>query len=216
MLFTNVVSVLFAGLAAAAPLEGNEAAAFEIDTRQVINPDLKILSTPVVSGTGCPPGTGHVIFDKDFQAFTVSFDKYEVTTGPAPLVPSNSVKGCRITIHLGYTKGLTFSVLTTDLEGFYNLEQGVRGKAVTDFSFTGGVGKPRWQHNFGPGDGQFDLHADPTLIVNSPCGSGSAIMNINTAISLSPLAPQPKKGLITASNIDGVLRQKFHIKWRKC
>lgn len=107
MLFTTVVSAVLAGLAVAAPLEDHEPSYFEIDGRTVINPNLKILTTPVVSGTGCPPGTGHVIFDKDFQAFTVSFDKYEVTTGPAPLGPSNSIKGCRISLHLGYTKGLT-------------------------------------------------------------------------------------------------------------
>jgi hypothetical protein len=75
----------------------------------------------------------------------------------------------------------------------------VTGKAITDFSFTGGFGRPKWQLNLnGPYD-TFSLHADPSLIVNSPCGAGSAILNINTQVALNPLAPGTKKGYIGVS-----------------
>ncbi|KAH0551160.1 hypothetical protein GP486_007504 [Trichoglossum hirsutum] len=210
--------LFFAVLAAAVPLETSEDVAFlESRAGPAIDPHLFIIDTPVTSGTGCPRGSASVVFDKDFQAFTVNFDKYQVQTGPAPLTGADSVKNCKVTLLVGFDKGYTFSVLTTDLEGFASLEPGVTGKAITEFSFTGGSGKPKWQLNFnGPFDDTFDLTADPNLIVSSPCGAGTATLNINTQVALNPLAPSSKKGLIGVSDLQGFLRQKFHIKWAKC
>jgi len=106
----------------------------------------------------------------------------------------------------------SFSVLDTDLSGFASLDANVTGKAITDFSFTGGSGRPRWQLDFkGPYDDAFNLKASPSLIVNSPCGAGTAILNINTQIALSPIAPSRRNGFI------GVRAPlNFCIKWSTC
>lgn len=215
MLFT-AVSLLLAGLVAAVPLETSEDVAF-LESRQAINPDVRILEKPVVNGNGCPSGSASVVFDKDLQAFSVNFDKYNVQTGPAPLKPSDSIKNCKVTVRVGFRKGYTFSVLDTDLTGYASLERGVSGKAITDFSFTGGSGRPKWTRNLhGPYDDSFNLHASPDLIINSPCGAGSAILNINTQITINPLAPSNKKGFIGVTDLQSVLRQKFHIRWTRC
>lgn len=212
----NTFTVLFAGLAAAAPLDDSS---IHLESRAgpAIDPHVYIIDKPVTSGTGCPSGKATVIFDKDFQAFSVNFDEYLVQTGPSPLKAADSIKNCKVTLHIGYDKGYTFSVLDTDMSGFASLENGVTGKAITDFSFTGGTGRPKWQLNFkGPFDDAFSLKAQPSLIVNSPCGAGTAILNINTQIALNPIAPSGKKGYIGVSDLQAFLRQKFHVKWARC
>ena len=108
MRFT-ALSLLFAGLATAAPLGTSEDVAF-LESRQ-ISPNLKILALPDPSGTGCPRGTASVVFDPWFQSFTINFDEYFVQTGPAPLKPSDSIKFCKVTVLVGFTKGLTFVAL---------------------------------------------------------------------------------------------------------
>ena len=106
----------------------------------------------------------------------------------------------------------SFSVLDTDLSGFASLDANVTGKALTDFSFTGGTGRPRWQLDFrGPYNDAFDLHAAPSLIVNSPCGAGTAILNINTQIALSPIAPSRKNGFIGVRS-----PMTFRLEWSLC
>jgi len=213
MRFT-IVSLLFAGLAAAAPVDTS--VDVDLETRQ-INPDLRIIGAPVANGNGCPKGTASIIFDNHEQTFTISFDQYTAQTGPAPLKPSDSIKNCKVTMLVGFTKGYTFSILETELNGYASLTPGVTGKAITQFSFTGGTGNPKYTLNFkGPHDDTFNLRADPSVIVNSRCGAGSATLNINTQITLNPLAPSSKKGLIGVTDLQGVLRQKFHYRWTRC
>lgn len=98
-------SLFVAGLAAAIPLE--DAAFLESRGGPAIDPHVFIIDKPLTSGTGCPSGTATVIFDNDFQAFSVNFDHYAVSTGPAPLTVSDSIKNCKITLHIGFDKGLT-------------------------------------------------------------------------------------------------------------
>jgi len=104
----NAATLLFASLAAAVPLEGADDAAY-LETRAgpAIDPHVYIIDKPVTSGSGCPAGKASVIFDKDFQAFSVNFDEYVVQTGPAPLKAADSVKNCKITLHVGFDRGYT-------------------------------------------------------------------------------------------------------------
>lgn len=221
MRFTAATVLLagLAGLAASIPLDVSESAV-TLDARAggpPIDPHLWIIDPPKPSGPGCPPGSAAVIFDKDLQAFTVNFDKYTVATGPAPLKSSDGTKTCKITLHIGFDKGWTMSMLQTDLDGYANLERGVNATAITDFIFTGGRGHPKWRMDLhGPFSDTFDLTADPNLIVSSPCGASSAILNINTAISLNPLAPSAVKGIVGVSDVQGFLTQKFHFKFTRC
>jgi len=203
-------AALLAGLSAAAPAEDMSIVA----NRQ--NADINIKSVSV-TGTGCPSKSADVTFDPALQAFVVDFSKYTAQTGPAPLGPGDSRKNCKITLDVGFTQGYSFAILATDLEGFAELDAGVTGKATTDMSFVGGTGKPHCELDFkGPFDNEFDLPCNPDVITYSTCGPASAILNINTAVSLNPLAPGPKKGLIGVDDFQGYLRQVFHVNWRRC
>jgi len=214
-----LVSALLAGSAFGAPvIPGEPITAVEARAGPPGNFDFWIIDKPKASGTGCPGNTATVTWDKTLQIFVVDFDQYLVQTGPAPLIASNSVKNCKITLHVGYTKGYTWSILKTEMEGQYSLEAGVTGRASTDVSFVAGIGKAHFEKTFkGPTKGTKDFELPGTTnIIASTCGVGSAILNIDTRISLNPLAPNAKKGYIGVTDIQGHLKEKFHVTYKKC
>ena len=84
----------------------------------------------------------------------------------------------------------SLSVFSTEFSGHANLNKGVNGRIVGQASFTGGIGRPKWDLNLkGPLTDVFTLKGDPLLIAKSTCGLHSATLNIDFTMFITPPAP---------------------------
>ncbi|ATY67166.1 secreted protein [Cordyceps militaris] len=167
-----------------------------------------------VLGTGCPKGTADVQVDATGTLFEVTFSAYEVQTGP-DTKPADWRKNCKLTINMEFTPGFQFSIVDTDMYGFAEIPAKVNGACVNTYSFTGG-GSEHVDFKLplnGPYSGNFDLHSNPGISSFSPCGGSTAILNMNTACSITPTT---LPALIAVDHISGVLTVKFHLEWRPC
>ncbi|KAJ6440051.1 secreted protein [Purpureocillium lavendulum] len=165
-------------------------------------------------GSGCPAGTADVQVDATGTLFEATFSEYIVQTGPGTRA-SDWRKNCKLTLNMEFDSGFQFSILDTDMIGFAEIPNGAKGQCSNVFSFTG---NPNNQVTYainlkGKYSGNFDLRSNPGIESWSPCGGSTAILNMNTACSLSPTH---LPALIAVDHISGKLKVKFAVKWRHC
>lgn len=73
------------------------------------------------------------------------------------------------------------------MSGFAIIPSGARGHCSNTVDFTGARGQTSYEMMLsGAGEGPFTLSSGPDAVYWSPCGGGSAIMNMNTQCSISP------------------------------
>ncbi|KAK3180432.1 hypothetical protein K4F52_008160 [Lecanicillium sp. MT-2017a] len=113
-----------------------------------------------------------------------------------------------------FDEGFQFSILDTDMIGFAEIPHGAKGKCTNTFSFTGNPERVDYALNLpGKYSGNFDLQSNPGILSWSPCGGSTAILNMNTACSISPTH---LPALIAVDHISGKLKVKFAVQWRQC
>ncbi|RDA86884.1 hypothetical protein CP532_1382 [Ophiocordyceps camponoti-leonardi (nom. inval.)] len=195
-------------IAALAPFLGFALAAPQAVPRKVIIRGVSLL------GSGCPKGTTDVQIDASKTLFEATFSEYQVQTGPGTQA-KDWRRNCKLTLNLEYDEGFQFSVLNTDMFGFAEIPSGARAQCINTFSFTG-TGSDHVDSTInlkGKFSGNFDLQSRTGLATYSPCGTGSAIMNVNTACNISPTH---LPALISVDHLSGQLKLKFAIAWRTC
>jgi len=73
------------------------------------------------------------------------------------------------------------------MSGYANIPSGSKGYCSNTIDFTGGSREAKYDITLaGVGAGPFSLSADPDLVLWSPCGGSTAILNMNTQCSVSP------------------------------
>ncbi|KAJ2984297.1 hypothetical protein NQ176_g77 [Zarea fungicola] len=160
------------------------------------------------------PQPDHVAVDATGTLFEVTFSAYEVQTGP-DTHPVDWRKNCKLTINMEFTSGFQFSIVETDMFGFAEIPAKAAGQCTNTFSFTGG-GAEHVDYKLplkGPYSGDFDLHASPGIYSYSPCGGSTAILNLNTACSITPTG---LPALIAVDHLSGKLTVQFSVEWRQC
>ncbi len=81
------------------------------------------------------------------------------------------------------------------MSGYANIPSGAKGYCSNTIDFTGSSREAKYDISLdGVRDGPFSLSADPDLVLWSPCGGSTAIMNMNTQCSVSP----PEKSALIA------------------
>lgn len=136
--------------------------------------------------------------------FEATFSEYEVQTGPGTKA-ADWRKNCKLTLNMEFDDGfqyvpnrlllvlgillihIRFSILDTDMIGYAEIPRGAKGKCTNTFSFTGSPERASYALDLpGKYSGNFDLQANPGIMSWSPCGGSTAILNMNTACSISP------------------------------
>ncbi|RCI12285.1 hypothetical protein L249_0490 [Ophiocordyceps polyrhachis-furcata BCC 54312] len=195
-------------IAALAPLLGFALAAPQEGPKSVKVRGISLL------GSGCPKGSADVQVDSSGSLFEATFSEYQVSTGPGTRAVDWR-KNCKLTINMDFTPGYSFSIVETDTIGFAEIPAGARGQCVNTFSFTG-QGNHHVDYKLdlkGKYSGNFDLQSRTGLESFSPCGGGSAILNLNTACAITPTN---LPALISVDHLSGKLKVKFALKWRFC
>jgi len=73
------------------------------------------------------------------------------------------------------------------MTGYANIPSGSQGHCSTTIDFTGSSREASYDMTLdGVGAGRFSLSAKPDLVLWSPCGGSTAILNMNTQCSVSP------------------------------
>ncbi|KEZ42281.1 hypothetical protein SAPIO_CDS6142 [Scedosporium apiospermum] len=197
-------SILFLGLAAAAPLE-----AFAPLPNEV-----KIVGISAI-GSGCPVGHAFATVDSTGTIFDVAFDQYVVETGPNTSA-SDARKNCRVSLNIEFPQGLQFSVVDTTFSGYASLASGQTGTCRAAYSFSGGGGSVAAQKTIrGPVDTNYEMNEKVDLITWSPCGDYTAILNVNSEVRITPTS-STSRGLMTVDSFDGRLHVQFAAYWRSC
>ncbi|PHH79850.1 hypothetical protein CDD80_3583 [Ophiocordyceps camponoti-rufipedis] len=194
--------------AALAPLMGLAFAAPQAAPKMVKIHGVSLL------GSGCKAGTSDIQIDHTGTLFEATFSDYQIQTGPNTRA-SDWRRNCKLTINMEYSPGFQFSILKTNMIGFAEIPSGAKGQCVNTFSFTNEADKhvDYAIHLNGHYSGAFDLESRAGMASWSPCGGSTAILNMNTACSLSPTH---LPALIAVDHISGKLKVKFAIQWQTC
>ncbi|RDA95624.1 hypothetical protein CP533_1139 [Ophiocordyceps camponoti-saundersi (nom. inval.)] len=194
-------------IAALAPFLGFALAAPQAGPKSVKIRGISLL------GSGCPKGTSDIQVDSSGSLFEATFSAYEVSTGPGTRA-TDWRKNCKLTVNLDFDQGFQFSVIDTNMIGFAEIPAGAKGQCQNTFTFTGNNDQVNTAIELkGHRSGNFNLQSRAGLITWSECGASSAIMNLNTACSITPTH---LPALIAVDHISGKLKVKFAIQWRPC
>lgn len=167
------------------------------------------------NGTGCPAGSWDTSISSDGKTFTTTFSKYVADVDPKTTV---SVKDCQLTVTLHSPQGLSFAVQEFAYGGYAFLEKGVNLRQVAQYYFSGSPDKSAEARTEidGPKDDTFlftDTIKEASLVF-APCGV-ERDLNIRTTMRLLNGTPA-KTGKVIFSAVDGSVKLKFRLSWRKC
>ncbi|KAM7194675.1 protein of unknown function (DUF4360) domain containing protein [Naviculisporaceae sp. PSN 640] len=174
--------------------------------------NLKVIGASVL-GSGCPYGSAKVKADTSNTVFDIRLTDFVVKSGPKTQA-ADWRKNCKLTLNLEYDEGYQFTTLSSDLRGYAILPSGVQGRCQNTVDFTGQKGDSTYDLVIeGPGEGPFSLSSKADALLWSTCGTGTAIMNLNTQCWLSP--PE-KTALIAVDKINSELTVRLSVQWRSC
>ncbi|KAK3896725.1 hypothetical protein C8A05DRAFT_20358 [Staphylotrichum tortipilum] len=165
-----------------------------------------------VLGSGCPHGTAEVKADASNTVFDIRLSDYVVQSGPNTMA-ADWRKNCKLTLNLQYDAGFQFATLAADMSGYAVIPSGAKGQCSNTVDFTGSSSEANYDIALEGGAGAFSLSANPDLVLWSPCGGSTAILNMNTQCSVSP--PE-KSALIAVDRITSRLAVRLAIQWRTC
>ncbi|KAK4095745.1 hypothetical protein N658DRAFT_459879 [Parathielavia hyrcaniae] len=202
MRFTTLLSVISAGLGAA-----------------LATPRTLRVTGVSVLGSGCPYGSADVKVDASHTALDIRLSEFVVRSGPNTMA-ADWRKNCKLTLNLEYDAGFQFSTLSTSVRGFAYIPSGAQGQCQNTIDFTGAVdSQAKYAVTLGGGhDGPFSLLANPDVVMWSPCGGSTAILDMNTQCWVSPT---DKKAVIDVrpwlvDRTSSKLTVRVALDWRKC
>lgn len=186
---------------------------------------IHIVGTPVVSGTGCPAGTAHVIIAsttpgcRTADFIEVLFDNFTAEMGPG--IPfAKRRQQCTVQVTLRVPSGLRFTVASVHYEGYADLSNpGSTATLVSDYfipippnvthaTTTKKLTAP-FKGNFTKDDtlGLLSLVWPPMCNIDVPS-------NLRSILTVD--GPMTAHAIITVDQISSKLRQFWGLKWARC
>jgi len=185
---------------------------------------VKIVGTPVVSGTGCPAGTAHVIISSTTPGCTradfieVLFDDFTAQKGPG-ISFADRRQQCTVEVTLRVPSGLRFTVDQTHYEGYANLGPSDTGTLTSDYFIPI---PPTPAHAtttktiYGPFNSNFTK--DDTLaffsLVWPPMCHIDVPANLRSILTVS--GPASSNAVVTVDQLSSKLTQFWGLKWAAC
>jgi hypothetical protein len=169
------------------------------------------------AGSGCPAGSVSQNLAPDFKAFTLLFDSFIASVGPAEPI-SQKRKNCQINVDFSFPQGWTYALVSFDYRGYVDIERDILGLQQTSYYFQGAPQTARFKTSMpGPVNRDYQVRdvLDLTATVWSPCGE-SRSLNINSEVRLDNTRNRNGRGLITVDSIDGNIAHTYGIAWKRC
>lgn len=170
------------------------------------------------AGSGCPGGTAKAVLSEDLSNVKLIFSDYIAEIGPSVKSPSQWRKNCLVNIKVKFPEGYTYTIFTTDYDGYIKLDKKVKATQKSEYSFTGSTKKMTFESNWvGPLSTDYYVWDDISVAsyIYSPCGYKSTL-NINTQIRLDNSKNTAGSGLITTDSIGSKATHIYHLHWKKC
>lgn len=168
-------------------------------------------------GTGCKDGSVAVDLSSDYEAMTLIFDKYEAQIG-GDAESSKKRRFCQILVDLDFPAGFSFTLVSLDYSGYASLDYGVNAEQKSTYYFQGFAKDERFSFKtklFGVLDQDYDRRDVLEMAAWSPCDKKRGL-NIVTTLQLDNRKNKHGEGLITLDSIEGVVKEKYGLRWRKC
>lgn len=169
------------------------------------------------AGSGCPANSASASLDGEYEAISLTFDKYTAEVGPGSK-PSDGRKNCRITVDLRHAADYHYTIHTASVSGYLSLDKHVSATQQLDYSFAGEKGSATFWSNWqGPvaEDYLFTYDLVPEAMVWSPCGK-EASLNANAQVKVDNSHNKAGSGLITTDTITGKVTMALGLTWQKC
>jgi hypothetical protein len=167
-------------------------------------------------GTGCPAGSVASQISTDRRSLTLLFDEFVAQAAPG-MEPGEARKSCDLSVLLDFPPGWSFTILTADYRGGFELEPRVVGTQLSSYFFAGSFGPSFRTRLEGPTDGNYVRRDTLGLeaAIWSPC-ERTAPLRIHTETRVSTLRNPSGSGFMTVDSADLVVRQTYGLVWRRC
>jgi len=167
-------------------------------------------------GSGCPAGSVAVTVPPSAGTFTLLFTQLSAQAGPG-VDAGEARRNCNLTVVFDFPAGWSFSIEGADVRGFAGLEEGVEARLRSTYSFPGA---PREARAFdmafsGEMDDNFTKRDVLAEDLGSPC-AGRRNLHIKTEALVDNRGAPSGRGLLTVDSVDGVLRQTYRLRFRRC
>jgi hypothetical protein len=178
------------------------------------DPSQVYIQSITYGGSGCPQGSVSQSIANDRLSFTLIFDQYVASSGPA-IPTTESRKNCQINLNLRVPQGAGNTILDLDYRGYVQLDaagQASQGAAY----YTNGTGHKQGGTSFAGPTAMDYLQQDTVPLhlqkvnVLSPCGVVVPV-NLNTQVRIDA-----GDGQITTDSIDGSIKQTGKPKRNVC
>jgi len=199
------------GAVAASPAPDHEA-------RQTTGPSGFNITSLVLNGSGCPPGSAVYTLSTDKSAVTVTFSRFFAEVGPGIPI-SHSRRNCQVTLGIRVPQGFSFAIANVDYRGYYQLDKKVTASQNAIYYFQGQLQQATARSTLtGPILGKDYTYRDSfglATLVFCPCGANT-VLNINSDLRTNNANNKAGSGYISQDSTDVSLKQIFHFQWRKC
>lgn len=166
------------------------------------------------AGSGCPAGSVASKVSADRATFTLLFDSFVAEIGRnVPL--SQSRKTCMLSVDLDFPIGWSYAVDTVEMQGYADLNPGVRADISAAYYFQGSVATARLGSSlYGPSSRDYLIRdaLGASAMVWSPCGMQRAL-NVQYSIRLSGTGGS---GLLTMDSPIDSNPKLFTLRWKRC
>lgn len=176
-------------------------------------------------GEGCPEGSVRVDLDPQGQSFTLLYDQLDARVSRGQ---SRAEMRCKVVLSVRKPKWLGYRIEAAEFRGFVNLDRGVeaRHEAKIQSGYNRGwqklsteFGIQLWQ---GPISESFTTRTNRLIKPNHqdvfdclPLGKRESEIVVDTQIQVQ--ARQGRGfGMLAVDSADGLLRQKYHLRWSNC
>lgn len=183
-----------------------------------LNPsDIKINSI-THGGSGCKQDTIGKMIASDGTSFTLIYDDFIVELGP-DVSRRESRKFCQLTVDMDYPEGWTYTLVSLDYRGFFDLDESVVGHQETKYYFQGETQEIAFASDL-YGQQTKDYQYRDVLAIDalySPCNERKPL-NIKTDIRLANTDRRnhDASGIMTVDSTDLSLSHTFGIRWERC
>lgn len=206
-------------LAAAEGPQGVGTARGALDSPQIESyptPSDVYIESISTGGSGCAdPDTVTPVIASDKKSFLLIFDEMILQYPPGPKLKNIN---CLAGVKLHIPQGWQFSIATVVSRGYAFLENGIRARQTSQYSFAGSPPSTIYHSTlWGPFDNNYEFTDQIPLqsLVRSPCG-GSAIFAIDTQLNLNAIQGPNGLGYFNSTEVDGKFTQIFHWEWLPC
>lgn len=174
-------------------------------------------------GSGCPAGSVRVVLAPDGSAFSILYDRYSTQVGASTLTARQN---CSVILHLLKPRRLGFRVDAADFRGFIALDEAVTAQQNVRVMSGSNPGHRMLSAEFGSQVWRGPINEDFVLTAVRPVNSRPPVLDcvpakentdivVDSVVDLTSNQPQ-KNGQLTVDTVDGVLLQKFSLKWLDC